>query len=458
MAAILPVILAGGAGTRLWPVSRETMPKHLARIIGDESLLQMTARRVMAEAAPEGLITVAAQNQDLLIRRQLDAIDPALARHRLLESTGRNTAAAIALAALHARKAFGGDTVLWVCPSDHLIRDQAALSQALNNALPAAARGDLLTFGIQPTRPETGYGYIKTGAEDQGNATVRQVDRFVEKPDLKTAETMLGEGGYLWNSGMFLFRTDRIIEELGAHEPLILNMTDEAFQAAEQTEDGSLRPSPDLYEKIPSMPIDKAVMERATRISVVPCNPGWTDLGSWQAIWEEMEHDEAGNAASGDVLLHDATNCLVRGNGRLVALAGVRDLAVIETADAVLVVDRERSEPVKQVVADLNAAERSETLRHAAADHPWGQTVLLDKGDDADVRRLDILPGKAVTETDDGCARHLVVTSGQAEIERGGERLSLRAGESIDLEAGTPYRIENKATAPLQLLQISRKL
>jgi len=458
MTAILPVILAGGAGTRLWPVSRETMPKHLARIIGDESLLQMTARRVMAEAAPEGLITVAAQNQDLLIRRQLDAIDPALARHRLLEPVGRNTAAAIALAALHAQKAFGGDTVLWVCPSDHLIRDQAALSQALKNALPAAARGDLLTFGIQPTRPETGYGYIKAGAEDQGNGTVRQVDRFVEKPDLQTAEAMLTEGGYLWNSGMFLFRTDRIIEELAAHEPLILKLTDEAFQASGQAEDGSLRPPLDLYEKIPSMPIDRAVMERATRISVVPCNPGWTDLGSWQAIWEEMEHDEAGNAASGDVLLHDATNCLVRGNGRLVALAGVRDLAVIETADAVLVVDRERSEPVKQVVADLNAAERSETLRHAAADHPWGQTVLLDKGDRADVRRLDILPGKAVTETDVGCARHLLVTSGQAEVERGGERLSLKAGESTDLEAGTPCRLENKATAPLQLLQISRKL
>lgn len=458
MMAILPVILAGGAGTRLWPVSRETMPKHLARIIGNESLLQMTAKRVMAEAAPEGLITVAAQNQDLLIHRQLDAIDPALARHRLLEPVGRNTAAAIALAALHARKAFGDDTVLWVCPSDHLIRDQQALSQALKAALPVAARGDLLTFGIQPTRPETGYGYIKAGAEGSDKRTVRPVDRFVEKPDLKTAEAMLSEGGYLWNSGMFLLRTDRIIEELGTHEPLILEMTEQAFQVAEATEDGSLRPPLDLYEKIPSRPIDKAVMERATRISVVPCDPGWTDLGSWQAIWEEMEHDEAGNAASGDVLLHDARNCLVRGNGRLVALAGVRDLAVIETADAVLVVDRERSEPVKQVVADLNAAARSETLRHPTVDHPWGQTVLLDKGDDAEVRRLDVLPGKTIAETDDSGARHLLVTSGQAEIERGGEHLSLRAGESIDFEPGIPYRLENKGATPLQLLQVSRKL
>ena len=217
---LLPVILAGGAGTRLWPVSRETMPKHLANLIGDESLLQMTAKRVTAIADAEKLITVAAQHQDLLIKRQLNSLDPKLARHRLLEPIGRNTAAAIALAALYARRTFGDDAVLWVCPSDHLMRNQPALTEAVAQALPAAAEGDLLTFGIQPTRPETGYGYIKSAAPANNSAEdrVSRVERFVEKPDVDTAERMVAAGGYLWNSGMFLFRADRIIEELAVHE------------------------------------------------------------------------------------------------------------------------------------------------------------------------------------------------------------------------------------------------
>ena len=388
MTAILPVILAGGAGTRLWPVSRETMPKHLADIIGEASLLQLTATRLMAEAPADRLITVAARHQDLLIRRQLEAIDPALATHRLLEPVGRNTAAAIALAALHAQKTFGGEAVLWVCPSDHLIRDEAALSDAVKHALPAAAGGDLVTFGIQPTRPETGYGYIRAGAPagvdlpERGGAAaspIRKVERFVEKPDLETAEAMLEEGDYLWNSGMFLFRADRIIEELGEHEPAILKATEAAFEATHESEDGSLCPPRDLYDKIPSMPIDKAVMERASRIAVVPCDPDWTDLGSWHAIWEISAKDGSGNAARGDVLLHEAENCLVHADSRLVTCAGVQDLAVIETGDAVLVVDRNRSEPVKALVADLNAAGRSETREHRTLDHPWGQASPAGK-------------------------------------------------------------------------------
>ena len=313
MTAILPVILAGGAGTRLWPVSRETMPKHLAKIIGDESLLQLTAKRVTADAPAGQLITVAARHQDLLIRRQLDMIDPALASHRLLEPTGRNTAAAIALAALYARKTFGGDAVLWVCPSDHLIRNEPALIQAVQHALPAASAGDLLTFGIQPTRPETGYGYIQAGTPASEGSPVLKVKRFVEKPNLETAEKMLEEGGYLWNSGMFLFRADRIIEELGAHEPMILEATEKAYLEAGKGADGSLCPPMEAYQKIPSMPIDKAVMERAKRIAVVPCDPDWTDLGSWHAIWEQSAKDENGNALRGDVLLNGTKNCLIQG-------------------------------------------------------------------------------------------------------------------------------------------------
>jgi mannose-1-phosphate guanylyltransferase/mannose-6-phosphate isomerase len=457
---LLPVILAGGAGTRLWPVSRETMPKHLADIIGRESLLQLTARRVTANADAAKLITVAAQHQDLLIHRQLDAIDPNLARHRLLEPTGRNTAAAIALAALYARQTFGGDAVLWVCPSDHLIRNQDALATAVDQALPVAAGGDLLTFGIEPTRPETGYGYIKSGAPvgERSDTAVRQVDRFVEKPDLETAESMLRDGGYLWNSGMFLFRADRIIEELGAHEPDILSMTEAAFEASVASEDGSLRPPRELYERIPSQPIDKAVMERATRIAVVPCDPDWTDLGSWHAIWEISEKDGDGNAARGDVLLEGASNCLVQANSRLVACAGVQDLAVIETEDAVLVVDRQRSEPVKKAVGTLNAAGRNETQEHRTLDQPWGRVSLLDEDEDTDVRRLEVFAGQAIEAVEGKDADlHWLVLQGSASLTRNGERLDLDTGMSADLKAGTAYRLDNIGTGSLRLLQVSRR-
>ena len=454
MTAILPVILAGGAGTRLWPVSRETMPKHLADVIGEESLLQLTAKRLMAEAPADRLITVAAMHQDLLIRRQLEAIHPALAANRLLEPVGRNTAAAIALAALHAEKTFGGEAVLWVCPSDHLIQDEAALSAAVKHALPAAAAGDLLTFGIQPTRPETGYGYIRTGSPVSENSAVRQVERFVEKPDLRTAEAMLAEGGYLWNSGMFLFRADRIIEELAEHEPLILKATEAAFAGVRKSGDGSFRTSLDLYERIPSMPIDKAVMERASRIAVVPCDPDWTDLGSWHAIWEQSTKDGNGNAARGDVLLHDAKNCLVHAASRLVTCAGVQDLAVIETGDAVLVVDRNRSEPVKALVADLNAAGRNETQQHRTLDQVWGRAALLDSDRDAELRKLEILPGRMIENVEGPeLDLHWLVLAGSVDFERSDEQARLEAGDSADLAAGTAYRLHNKGAAPARLLE-----
>lgn len=464
--AVLPVILAGGAGTRLWPVSRETMPKHLAKIIGEESLLQLTAKRLMRDAPAGQLITVAARHQDLLIRRQLEAVDPALAGHRLLEPIGRNTAAAIALAALYARKTFGNSSVLWICPSDHLIRDEAALSDAVSQALPVAAGGDLVTFGIQPTRPETGYGYIAgapAGADlpepgDTSGSGVRKVERFVEKPDLATAEAMLAEGGYLWNSGMFLFRADRIIEELAEHEPAILEATEAAFEAVHEGEGGGLCPPLDLYEKIPSMPIDKAVMERASRIAVVPCDPDWTDLGSWHAIWEISAKDADGNAARGDVLLHDAKKCLVHAGSRLVTLASVQDLAVIETGDAVMVVDRNRSEPVKALVGNLNAAGRDETQHHRTLDRTWGRTHLLDSNDDAEVTRLVILPGRAIDNAEGAAGQlHLLVLAGSAELERGDQRQALGAGESADVSAGTRYRLLNNDDAPLSVLQVSRR-
>ncbi len=457
MTLIVPVILAGGAGTRLWPVSRETMPKHLARLIGEQTLLQLTANRLLAHAPASRLVTVASKAQDLLIRRQLAEIDPDLTHHRLLEPTGRNTAAAIALAALHVREKFGPDAVLWVCPSDHLIRNQAILDQAVRDALPVAADGDLLTFGISPTRPETGYGYIKAGMPTGAQSTVLQVDRFVEKPDLATAKAMLASGGYYWNSGMFLFRADRILEELSAHEPGILEATQQAFDGAIEGGDGGIETSLSLYGKIPAAPIDKAVMERAKRIAVVPCDPDWTDLGSWHSIWEQSEQDEHGNATYGDVLLNDVENCLVHTSHRLVACAGIKDLAIIETDDALLVTDRQRSEPVKQVVASLNDADRSEAVRHSAVEHDWGRVSMLDQTSSTQVCRLEIAPAKAV-DVPEGVEAHLhwLVVEGTAELRHGEQCSHLKAGQSADLSPHMPYVILNVADDQLTLIQITR--
>ncbi|MGI9433515.1 MAG: mannose-1-phosphate guanylyltransferase/mannose-6-phosphate isomerase [Geminicoccaceae bacterium] len=458
MTAIVPVILAGGAGTRLWPVSRETMPKHLARLIGDESLLQLTAKRLLAHAPADRLVTVAAKSQDLMIRRQLREITPELATHRLLEPVGRNTAAAIALAALYARQTFGIEAVLWVCPSDHLIRKQSALDAAVRCALPAAADGALVTFGISPTRPETGYGYIRAGNPATEGSAVLQVERFVEKPDHATAEAMLAKGDYFWNSGMFLYRADRILEELALHEPRIQEATEQAFDAAVVGDDGGFETPLSLYEQIPSAPIDKAVMERAEHIAVVPCDPDWTDLGSWHSIWEQSPRDDQGNAVYGDVLLNDVENCLVHTSHRLVTCAGVTDLAVIETEDAVLVTDRRRSEPIKQLVASLNGADRHEAVRHSVVEQDWGSASILEDSPDCLVQRLEIAP-KWRYRQPGGAADpvHWLVVEGTANILQGEQRSFAHAGDAAQSPAGCAYELANAGDQPLVVIEVCRR-
>ena len=334
---LVPVLLAGGSGTRLWPVSRVAFPKHLVELVGEESLLQATARRVLRAAPAEHVVTIAAAGQAVLVRRQLAEIDGALLRHLLLEPEPRNTAAAVGLAARHTAARIAANAILWVCPSDHLIRAPGVLLDALERALRLAAAGRIVTFGIAPSRPETGFGWIARGEplEVPGAFTVR---RFVEKPPRAEAEAMLAAGGHDWNSGMFVMRADVLLDELGRFEPDLARDL-EALEASHRTNaDGVLDAG--LFARLPSLPIDKAVMERSARMAVVPCDPGWSDVGSWHALWELMGKDEHGNVAVGDVALAGAHDNLVKADHRLVALAGVRGLAVIETADAILVADR----------------------------------------------------------------------------------------------------------------------
>ncbi|WP_159713724.1 mannose-1-phosphate guanylyltransferase/mannose-6-phosphate isomerase [Geminicoccus flavidas] len=455
---VVPVVLAGGSGTRLWPISRSSYPKHLVEILGEESLLQATVRRGLALAPPERILTVGAAAQAFLIGRQLGELDPALRAGLVLEPSGRNTAAAIALAAMVAARRGLGDAVLWVCPSDHLMRDADALLGAVRAGAPAAASGELVTFGIHPSRPETGYGYIRLGDADPDLPAVRKVARFVEKPPLAEAEAMLAAGGHVWNSGMFLFRADRLLEELGRFEPELLAAVQRAFPADGHGTDGApeLAPEAAAWAAVPSVPIDKAVMERSERVVCVPCDPQWSDVGSWQAIWELMDQDARGNATTGDVLLADADDNLVRSERRLVALAGVRDLVVVETADAVLVADRARSEQVKNLVSALTAAGRREAVVHASEIRPWGRLTALADGPGFRVRELMVDPGARLSlQRHPERVEHWVIVAGQASVELDDDVRRLRPGAVVTVPAGAVHRLSNPMDLPLRLIEVA---
>jgi mannose-1-phosphate guanylyltransferase/mannose-6-phosphate isomerase len=452
---LVPVILVGGAGTRLWPVSRATLPKPLAPLIGGESLLQQTARRVSECAPPEHVITVGARAHDFLVRRQLAEVAPELGAHRLLEPCGRNTAAAIALAALYAGDRFAPDAVLWVCPSDHLVADSAALRRAVEQAAPVAEAGELVTFGITPTRPETGYGYIRAGAPLPAAAAIRRAARFIEKPELKVAERLLAEGDWYWNSGIFLFRADRILAELGAHASPILQAVEQAYAALSEAPGGAFEVLQASYESVPAAPIDKAVMERAERIAVLPCDPGWSDLGSWQALWEQLPQDAAGNAVRGQAFLDASADCLVHAESRLVACVGVRDLAVVETPDAVLVSDRRDTDAGRRLVALLQRAGRAEASAHAEEQRPWGSFRVLHEGPGFKVKEIVVAPGGRLSlQSHEHRAEHWVVVAGTARVTVGDEVMTLQPNQSVHVPLGARHRMENPGAVPMRLIEV----
>ena len=451
-AKLVPVILAGGSGTRLWPVSRAAFPKHLVELFGEELLLQTTVRRVLRMAPAGRVMTVTAAGQAVLVRRQLEAIDPALVSGMVAEPSPRNTAAAIALAAFQAQALHGQGSLLWVCPSDHIMLTPEALYAAVEAGLPAAEAGWLVTFGITPTRPETGFGWIESDGAVPEAPGARQVRSFVEKPPRDRAESMLASGGFAWNSGMFLMRATSVLDELARFEPELHAAADAAFQglAAEGTVD------PDLYAAVKSMPIDKAVMERSSRVAVVPCDPGWSDVGSWQALWELMDKDASGNVVQGSgSILVAAENNLVRSEKRLVALAGVRDLAVVETADAVLVARRDMGEAIRGVVDALVAGGRKEAVVHAREVRPWGTFLVLQEGPGFKVKEVCVDPGRRLTlQYHPGRDEHWVVVAGAAEVELDGHIRCLAAGETLRIPRGAHHRLGNPGRETLRLIEV----
>ena len=441
-----PVLLSGGSGTRLWPLSREAYPKQFLALAGEHTMLQETWRRVapLASSAP---IVVANEEHRFLAAEQLRLVGVDHA-DIVLEPVGRNTAPAIAAAALQAM-VDGADPLLLVLPSDHVVRDAEGFRAAVRTAMAAAEGGALVTFGIVPAAPETGFGYIQA-AEGEG---VREVLRFVEKPDAATARAYLESGGYFWNSGMFLFRASRYLAELERLRPDMLAAVRQAFSAAARDGD-FIRLDREAFAACPSDSIDYAVMEHTAGARVLPVDIGWNDVGSWSALWEVSEQDGDGNAHHGDVIAVDSRNSYAYAR-RLVALVGVDDLVVVETDDAVLVARKDRVQQVKEVVARLKSDQRSHAVLHREVHRPWGSYDSIDQDDGFQVKRIKVKPGARLSlQSHKHRAEHWIVVRGTARVTRDNDVFELHANQSTYIPLGAKHRLENPGTQMLELIEV----
>ena len=449
MPSFNPVLLCGGVGSRLWPVSRAARPKQYLNLIGEQSMFQQTLGRLHGLPMASPIVVCNEQHRFLVAEqlRQLDIDSPSI----VLEPTGRNTAPAIAIAAINAM-AKDPDAVLLVLPADHYIADVDALQSAINEALTVVDDGRLITFGLIPNRPETGYGYIRCG--DGLSGSISELAEFVEKPDLPTAQTYLESGDYVWNSGMFMFRADAYCEALSTHQPEMLNICREAMAAASIDMD-FVRPDPELFASCPSDSIDYAVMEKTDRGAVVSLDCGWSDIGAWSALWEAGSPDADGNVAVGDVVLDNSRNSYVRSQSRLVTATGIDDLVIVETADAVMVADRDSVQDVKNIVKALKDLGRSEADSHHRVFRPWGSYESLVSSDVFQVKRIIVNPGQRLSlQMHHHRAEHWVVVRGVAEVVNGEETFLLREDQSTYIPIGAKHRLSNLGDVPLELIEV----
>lgn len=465
---VVPVILSGGSGTRLWPLSREFLPKQLLSLMSERStLLQDTVQRVRGVPGCVSPVMVCNEAHRFLVAEQLQALGVESARI-LLEPTGRNTAPAVALAAHAVIEQYGPQAVMLVLPADHVLRDVPAFERAVQRALPAAHQGHLVTFGVVPTAPETGYGYIRRGDTGAtaglgsgvlsgvrpGAEDPAPIAQFTEKPALAEAEAFIRSGEYLWNSGMFLFTAQSYLTALQDHAPQIDTIVGEAFEAR-QTDGLFIRVSETQFARCPSVSIDYAVMEHANNGMVVALDAGWSDVGSWSSLWAALQPDEVGNVLRGDVLTHDTHESLVLAQSRLVATVGLDRCVVVETPDAVLVAGQEYVQQVKHVVDTLRERGRSESALHREVHRPWGSYDGLDRGEGYQVKRLRIKPGGAISlQRHHQRAEHWVVVAGEALITRDQETFTLRANESTYIPVGAIHRIENRGVTALEIIEV----
>ncbi len=447
---LIPVILSGGSGTRLWPLSRRQFPKQFLPLAGSRTLLQDTLLRP-GPLADERPMVIGNDEHRFLIAEQLRELGRESA-DIFLEPCGRNTAPAATVAALAAAERAGEDALLLVMPADHAVRDEAAFRSAIEQGIPAAREGALVTFGVVPDRPHTGYGYIRGSADEDQGAHV--VEAFVEKPDEVTARRFLDEGGYLWNAGIFLFRADAWLGEIERLHPDMLAACRASLEGARRDLD-FIRLAAEPFAQNPDLSIDYAVMEHTDRARVVPLDAGWSDIGSWDALREVGEPDADGNVTHGDVLLQDSRDTLVHACSRLVGALGVADLVIVETADAVLVAHRDRAQEVRRLVDRLAEAGRSEHLLHRCVARPWGTYETIDDGERFQVKRITVKPGAALSlQMHHHRAEHWVVVRGTARVTRGEESFLVSENESTYIPIGVRHRLENPGKLPLELIEV----
>jgi mannose-1-phosphate guanylyltransferase/mannose-6-phosphate isomerase len=454
--SIQPVIMAGGSGTRLWPLSRAGFPKQFLTLGGDDSLFQQAVTRLMSLGAPDiavdaPLIVGNAEHRFLALEQLRETqVDPAAV---ILEPVGRNTAPALTLAALAAREK-GADPILVVSPADQTVTDQAAFTAALQAAVRGAADGAIVILGITPSSPETAYGYIRSTSGEG----LHKVAQFVEKPDTATAARYLAEGGYTWNSGMFVLRASVWLRALEQFRPDILTATQAAW-SGRTPDERFIRPTREAFLAVPSESVDYAVMERCRGsdfdIRMVPLEAGWNDLGAWDAVWQVAAKDSSGNSGVGDVMFEDSRNTLVHATGRLVATLGLDNVIIVETADAVLVADRERSQDVKKLVNRLDKGKRTEHTAHRKVHRPWGWYDSVDSGARFQVKRIMVNPGATLSlQMHHHRAEHWIVVQGTAEVTCGDRKTILTENQSTYIPLGETHRLANPGKLPLEIIEV----
>lgn len=448
---IYPIILSGGSGTRLWPLSRDLLPKQMLPLLTEQSLLAETAERVSGDAFARPIV-ICNQEHRFLVNEQLAALG-IVPEAILVEPIGRNTAPAIAAAAALLRSR-DSEAIMLVLPSDHVIRDTAAFGRAVGVAARAAAAGNLVTFGITPTAPETGYGYIRSGWGLDGHDGAYRIERFVEKPDAGTAAGYLADGNWSWNSGMFIFPASLLLDELARFEPDIVTAAAQAVARA-QTDGGYVQLDRESFAAAPSKSIDYALMERTDRAVVVPSSLGWSDVGSWSALWDLGDKDTVANVAIGDVLAEDTAGSYLRTQGPLLATLGLKDVVVVATGDVVLVAAKDRAQDVKTLVNRLREAGRPEAVSHTVVNRPWGTYQTVDSGPGFQVKRITVKPGaKLSLQKHAKRAEHWVVVNGMARVTRDDEILMLGTNQSTYIPLGAVHRLENPGTEILELIEV----
>jgi mannose-1-phosphate guanylyltransferase/mannose-6-phosphate isomerase len=445
---IIPCILSGGSGSRLWPLSRSLRPKQFLPLFDGESLFQKTLRR-FADGRYASPIVIANAEHRFLVGEQMATAENGTGTI-VLEPVGRNTAAPAAVAALTALAA-DPDALVLLAPSDHLVRDADAFAQAVDHAIPAARAGRIVTFGIRPSEPNTGYGYIRL---EEGEGPVRPVAAFVEKPDLERARAFLASGDHVWNAGIFLFSAATMIAEFEKHCPEVLARVRDALDAATPDLD-FLRLGVESFSAVPNISIDYAIMEKSDRISCVPTDPGWSDLGSWSAVWEALDKTDDGNSTLGEAIFVKSRDSLVVSDGALVSVVGLDHVMVVATKDAVLVADKAHAQDVKTVVEELQRDDRRETREHRKRYRPWGAREEIARGDRFQVQEIEIKPGESMSlQSHVNRAEHWVVVSGTLAITINGETRLMTENQSAYVPVGARHRLANPGRVPARVIEI----